>query len=284
VTVQVIERIARAAPVGVRLHDVVTGRSVADDIEVRILAERRGPVTAFRTRSGVFAAHGLHGLRAFESPDVAENGELDTAPIVPLPFRIEVTDRSGRYFSFVVGNALLPSDGLLTVPCGSPPASPPGSPPEAPHASLPLFSRPGRPVPASTAAVRSRLLYDTGEPAVHAALEVVPPPGLAAARGIADERGEVLVMFPYPKPPGFAGSPPAGTKSPLRKTKWTVSLHAFVPRVSSPPEEGALPELCTLLDQLPASLVATASPPSALGEATVEYGRETVLNPLVVGA
>jgi hypothetical protein len=170
--------------------------------------------------------------------------------------------------------AELPTDGLLSIPCGSPPLSPP----DEESRFLPLFSRPDRTVPPGTAVVRARLLHEADlTPAAYAALEVVPRPGAAPVRGIADERGEVAVLFSYPPPSGFTGSPPAGTKRPLASTTWTVTVDAFLPRAASPPQEGELPDLCTLLDQSPATLLTATSPPMGLTEATLEYGRELVL-------
>jgi hypothetical protein len=273
-SVQVIERVAHVTPVGVRLADVVTGRSVSEDVSVRVVPPRPArPTAAVRTSSGAFAAHGLRGLRRWELRDVGPDGLLEEVDVEPIPFRIEVRDASQRFHSFAV-HAELPSDGLLSVRCGSPPASPPSEE----RRSLPLFSRPGRAVPAGTAVVRARLVYEADRaPAAYAALEVVPRAGAAPVRGIADERGEVAVLFPYPQPAGFVGSPPAGTKRPLASSTWTVTLHAFAPRAGSPPEEGELPDLCTFLDQSPATLLTTASPPTELAEATLEYGRELVL-------
>jgi hypothetical protein len=274
VSVQYIERVAHVAPVGLRLVDTVTGRSVSEDVSVRIVPQPPGrPTTAIRTSSGVFGAHGLPGLRRFELRDVGPDGLPEEVDVEPLPFRIEVRDASERFHSFAA-SAELPSDGLLSVRCGSPP----GSPPSEEKRSLPLYSRPGRTVPPGTAVVRARLLYEADRaPAAYAALEVVPRAGAAPVRGIADERGEVAVMFPYPQPAGFVGSPPAGTKRPLASSTWTITVDAFAPRVGSPPEEGELPDLCTFLDQSPATLLTAASPPTELAEATLEYGRELVL-------
>ncbi len=84
-------------------------------------------------------------------------------------------------------------------------------------------------------------------------------------------------MFAYPPPPGLVGSPPVGTKRPLADTTWTVALQVHLPAVASPPEAGDLPDLCSFLDQIPATLLTSSSPPTALGEATLQYGRELVL-------
>jgi hypothetical protein len=188
--------------------------------------------------------------------------------------RIEVRDRSRRFHSFAVEDVELPAEGILAARCPGLQAAPRNEDTDA----LPLFSRASRPVPAGTAVVRARLLHHADRaPAAYAALEVVPRVGAEAVRGIADERGEVVVMFPYPQPSGISGSPPSGTKRPLAKATWNVRVRALAPRQPSPPAEPGLPDLCTFLDQSPATLLTSASPPTELGEATLEYGRELVL-------
>jgi hypothetical protein len=273
-SVHYLERVAHAVPVGLRLADVVTGRGVSEGISVRVVPPPPDrPTTAFRTSSGGFAAHGLYGLREWELRDVGRDALLEEPDVSPRRFRIEIRDTTGRFHSFAM-DADLPSDGLLYGRCGSPPASPP----EEVTRFLPLFSRPDRPVPPATAVVRARLVYESDRtPAAYAALEVVPRAGAAPVRGIADERGEVAVMFPFPRPVGLAGSPPAGTKVPLARSTWKVAVEVLAPRLASPPQEGELPDLCTLLDQSTATLLTAASPPAELAEATLEYGRELVL-------
>jgi hypothetical protein len=277
-SVLVLERVAHVAPVGVRLVDSSTGQTISDGISVRFVLPFPGrPTDAFTTPSGIFGAHGLRGLRRWELRDVGDDGTLEDVPQPSLPFRVEVRDQSGLFHSFAV-DVMLPSDGLLAVPCGSPPLSPPGSPPDEGSRFLPLFSLPSRPVPPGTAAVRGRLLYESDRsPAAFAALEITPKPGADPVRGIADARGEVVVLFPYPQPAGLAGSPPAGTKQPLAKSTWNVGVRVFAPPVGSPPGVDGLPDLCTFLHQSPATLLTGSSPPTELTEATLEYGRELVL-------
>lgn len=283
-SVLVIERVAHVAPAGVRLVDAATGQTVSDGISVRFVPPFPGrPTDAFRTPSGVFGVHGVRGLRRWELRDVADDGTLEDVPQTPLSFRVEVRDLSGLFHSFAA-DVMLPSDGLLAVPCGSPPHSPPGSPPGSPPDEesrfLPLFSQPSRPVPPGTAAVRARLLHESDRsPAAFAALEVTPKPGADPVRGIADARGEVVVLFPYPQPAGLVGSPPSGTKQPLTKSTWNVGVRVFAPPAASPPGAGDLPDLCTFLDQSPATLLLGSSPPTELTEAQLVYGRELVLPP-----
>jgi hypothetical protein len=279
VIVQYLEREAHLAAFGVRLRDVVTGQ-IVDDVSVRLVPVAAGrAVVAVRTPSGVFAAHGLSSLRRWERRGVGPDGLPEPVDVDPVPFRVEVRDGADRYHSFAV-HTELPSQGLLTVPCGSPPSSPPNraSP------SLPLFSLPGRTPPAATAVVRARLAHPDRTPAAHAALDVVAQEGAAPVRGIADWRGEVIVMFPYPSPPGFTGSPPSGSKQPLAQTAWRVTLRAYLPPFTSPPTVDQLPDLCGFLDQSLTTLRTSSSPSQELSEATLTYGRELVLRSSPVDA
>ena len=270
-SVAYVERLAHVAAMGLRLRDTATGRTVAEGLSVEILPPPPARATsAIRTPSGVFAAPRVQGLRAWELRDVGPDGLPVDVAAARIHGRVEVRDRFHSFHDFAVG-ADLPADGLLANPCAGASA-----PPDRRDRHLPLFSRPGRPVPAGFAAVRARLLHaGDRRPAAYAALEVVPRPGAPAVRGIADERGEVLVLFPYPPPLGLVGSPPIGTKRPLAQAAWTVALRVFAPK--APPSPDELPDLCTFLDQSPATLVTTASPPAEIGEATIEYGRELVL-------
>jgi hypothetical protein len=285
--VRIVERIAHVVPVGVRLIDVATGRPVADGVTVRLVPPRRGApaIAAFRTPSGVFAAHGIARPRAWELRDVGDDGELVDVVPEPVVFRVEVRDGSGRFHSFAVDDMRVPFEAGGPL---SPPDSPPGSPPDGDPRELPLYSAPSRPVPPGMAAVRARLVHASDRrPAGWAALEVDPRSGGVPFRGVADARGEVLVLFPYPPPGGLVLSPPSGTKRSLTDTVWTIGLRAFLPHPGSPPEPAELPELRRLVEQVPTTLTTTASTP--VGEATLRYGRELVLRSpddavLLVGA
>jgi len=104
---------------------------------------------------------------------------------------------------------------------------------------------------------------------------VSPDAATAPVRGIADERGEITVLFAYPSLPRQLGSPPTTTKRSLTSTTWTVGLRAYLPRR----QPSLLPEVDRLLDQWPAALMTTTSPPVAVTHAEVTYGRECVLRP-----
>jgi hypothetical protein len=132
-----------------------------------------------------------------------------------------------------------------------------------------------RAIPAGMAAVRASLRHGA-EPAAWAVLEVTPPGG-GRLRGIADERGEVVVILPWPP---LARSTRTATAPPLAGQTWALGLRAlYTPR--SPVERR--PDVCTLLRQRPAERLARASTPGTdLSEATLSYGSELVLHELQV--
>lgn len=166
-------------------------------------------------------------------------------------WRITVTDPLGRFHAFVA-HVAAGADQLQ---------------------ELPLWSLPARPVPAGLAAVRAQL----GPDAAYAMLEVRA--GASSHHGLADERGAVLVVLPYPPVADLGGSPPGGVKRPLAGSTWPLQLAVSLPRATSPPATAppGPPELDALLDQIPAQLLAGGPPEVELTEATLAHGRELVL-------
>ena len=271
-TIDLLERVAHHTVFGMRLRDVVTGRPVVDHIVIRVIPPFGQRRYAVRSPSGVFSVRALPSLPEWEMRDVAADGtEVVPTDVAPVPLRVEVRDVSGSFHSFFVETDV-PFAGLLSAPCGSPPTSPPED------AAIPLFSLPSRPVPAATAVVRARLAHATdGTPAAFACLEVTVSTGGESYRGVADHRGDVVVMFPYPRLPGLAGSPPTGSKRTLSSTTWPITIQAYLSNVGRVSEPNDLPDLCSFVDHVPATLSMASSPPGPLHEATLEYGRELVL-------
>jgi hypothetical protein len=201
---------------------------------------------------------------------VNATGVEEPVIVSPVLVRVEVRDELHRYLPCLV-KVILPVDGLIAPDLGSPRSSPPSSGGEL---AIPLYSAPSRTVPAGLAVVRATLVRAADrQPAAYAALEVSPDPAAAPVRGIADERGEIAILFDYPTLPRQLGSPPATTKRSLADTTWTVRLRAYLPRQAP----GSLPEVDRLLDQRPADLTTTTSPTAAVTQAEVSYGRECVL-------
>ena len=277
----VIEVVRRRPVLGLRFRDDVTGE-VVRDVRVRLtMPGRSGPALPVVTPSGVYAWRSLPGFGAW-----ALDGEAGAVPRVAADVTVE--DPQGRYLAYHFA-VTLPLAGIATVTCGSPPepvGSPVESPPElAGHdgAALPLFSLPGRAAPASTGVVRAALLHrDDRTPAAYATLSLVTEAG-DKALGVADERGQVVVFVPYPKParsPGSVpsgsapvGSGPLGSRQPVTSMTWDLTLLAGVPR-RRPVDP--LPDLCDLLDQDSARLTTTEAG-LTLTRASLTYGRELVL-------
>jgi hypothetical protein len=264
-----LEFVTRVTPLGLRFWDAVTGAVVADGLAVTAYPPGGGRrVSAYTTRSGVFVLQGLPGLRDLEE------GEGDAAYWDFLPpgrrFVLEVVDREGRFQPFTF-TADLPARGLLTWRCEK------ASPPESAAAFVPLFSTAARTVPAGTAVLRADLWDPWAQvPAAWAVLEVRAP-GRPPVRGIADGRGRVAVLFPYPEPTSpfpDLGSPPAGAAAPFTAQEWPLEVRAaYAPQDPAP----AIPDLCDTLGQPPADLWADSFQIEPLTGAVLKLGQELIV-------
>ena len=272
-TLRTLENVTRTAPLGVRPWDAVTGRAITDGLR---LTELRHGIVASANRSGVFVFHDLPGLResAFGSGDDAYWSALAAVS----RFELELVDTRRRFLPFRF-DAAAPTRGLLREQC--PHAS---SPPEVDVPGVPLFTAASRPVPPGLATVRADLWdIELDAPAAWAVLEVTPV-GAPAVRGIADERGRVLVLLAYPEPHWAGSSPPAGSRA-LADQTWDLVLGVrYDPASASPPlpdpGAGIAPDLCTVLGQGAATLLAAPSPAAPLTGATLAFGRQLTLRTL----
>jgi hypothetical protein len=271
----VVERIARVSPLGVRFWDAASSRFVSDGLTVSYSwgngTRRR---TAVTNRASVYVLADLPGLRELEFGDHpaltqagAKPGDAEYWGLIPglaRTYRIDVVDTLRRFLPFWF-EARLPFRGLFEPGCGSA-----LSPPAPGNEAVPLFSAPSRPAPAGSGVVRAELVEPSGAPAAWALLEVTAA-GAPPVRGLADERGQVAVIVPYPEPSAAAVSPLAGGTRRLAEERWDVTVRCFYDR-PSPPEEP--PELCRVLEQAPAFVDLDASPPEAL---QLAFGRDLVL-------
>jgi len=264
-TPRVLERIARSTPLALRLRDVVTGHLVRDATVAVIRDGQAAPLMATTTPSGTYVTHGVKSLVSWELRDALPDGSAPPPPVLPVPRSIVVRDPQGRFRSFVI-DIDLPVEGLLDTPCGSP-----GQPQAIDGATLPLYSLPARPVPPGLAVVRASLVfYGDRRPAAYAALEVSNAGG-APFRGVADQRGEVVVILPYPPMPRSMLSTPASVRQPLQDSTWQLDVRAFLPATAV--GDAALPDLCALLNQTPARLRRVGAE-TEVTTATLAYGHE----------
>lgn len=283
-TLPVVGRFSRTAPLGLRFWDDVTGRVIGDGLAVTAYPPnsplRR--IEASVNRSGVYVLSGLPGLSKVEFGN--GNDAFWSAPPARATFKIEVVDTWRRFLPFLL-TFELPIQHIVTSADAagvSPPASSPG---------ISLFSTASRSVPASMAVLRAELREwktggdHEGEPARWAVVEARMA-GRLIARGVADEKGSVALLFAYPAPVTHPlGSPPAisppGAEGPaLRDQQWPIELWASFDRLNpSPPFPGApaLPELTDVLAQSPATLWADTERHDVLTETVLSFGREAVV-------
>ena len=264
----VSERFTRTALLGVRFWDRVTGRPVADGLE---LIETSSGIEATYGPHGVFAFHDLPGFRA--TAYGAGDDSFWASPPNRGGFTFRVRDRERRFLSFTF-DADVPARGLFAEDCGMAP-----SPPDI-VGVVPLFSAPSR-VTAGGLARATADLWDVeaDRPAAWAVLEVSTG-GVHAFRGVADEQGRVIVLFAYPEPPLHTASPPPppGSRA-LTNQTWPVTVGVrYAPAAMSPPSpdpaSGEPPDLCAVLTQTEATVLAADSPVTPLGSQLLAFGTD----------
>lgn len=270
-----LERVTFVAPFGVRLWDPVAGRGVADRIEVTWRDARARSVSASCSPSGVFAFRHVPSFAAFEAG--AGDDPFWASPPATRKFGwIEVDDPVGRFipFGFTVDRPSRITElarEVCRLPGGVMSGSHDASPPEPTLPILPLFSASGRPTPSGMARLSAQVETTDGRPAVGAVLKITPA-GESPWFGLADGRGVVTVVFPYPKPSRRLGSPPFPAQGALSGQRWDdIGIQAFwTPRVAA-----AHPDLCGLLaqvDESPVTLLRSEFPSMELTELTLEFG------------
>ena len=283
-TLPVIGRLSRTAPLGLRFWDDVTGRVVGDGLVVTAYPpdnpQRR--IDARVNRTGVYVLSGLPGLRdvEFGSGDDA----FWAAPPAKATFKIEVVDAWRRFQPFLL-TIEAPVRGVVTS------ADPGTASPPASSRGIPLYSTVSRSVPAATAVLRAELREwksggdHEGDPARWAVVEARMA-GRLIARGVADEKGLVALLFAYPAPVTHPlGSPPAisppGAEGPsLRDQQWPIELLASFDKLSPEPpfpSAPALPELTEVLAQSPATMWADSERQEVLTETLLSFGQELVV-------
>lgn len=262
--------VQRNVALGLRFWDLAAATSLVDGLVVEVFprANPHARRHALPNPSGVYVAHALAGLRAFECHETRDDDPVDEpwraahegSPPLAAAYRIEVRDPRGRFLP-ITFDADLPARGLLSwlAPWLSPPqpVALPGASPSSPQVLLdriPLFSAPSRPTPEPLAVVRAQMREAIGGRVAAWALLGVEIDGEVVGLGMADREGRVVVHFPYPEPPRTPLSSPPEARSDFR---WSVGLTAYAspsPSSSSPPvpasEVPEIPDLADVLAQL----------------------------------
>jgi len=273
-----LECVSIIAPLGIRFWDPAFDQQITGGLAVTARpADTEWPArTAYVTPGGIYAFHGLPGLHDIEYPrgNPPSPGSLPAA----RRFLIEVTDTNARFLpiAFFVE---APHSGIFPATPSSP-SSMPGFP------GFYLFSASTRSATPLVALVRAqlseRLDDSTEQPAAYAVLEIDTPDD-ETWFGLADARGAVAVLFPYPK---FASTDNAvaslPASAPGSQQSWPLTLRVrYQPSVVSLPSGSSLPELRSVLAQAPAVIwMQQASPPgiaqSSLA-ATLVFGQQLTM-------
>lgn len=268
-TPMLLERLTHFTLLGIRFWDAALDRPVADGLTVTAwpTAAPRQVRRAVRTASGVYAFHGLPGMRRLEQATAADI--LAASPPDITSFVVAVADAQRRFFPVAFEVSLpLPDLGVFPTAVST---SPPGSP------GFYLFSAPTRAPAPGLAVVRAQLVEaGSQQPAAYAVVE-------AEVRGhthyaIADARGALALLFPYPLFVSALGaSPPGGL--PLAEQQWPLTLRVrYQPAAQAPLPGTPLPALASLFAQ-PAATIWPSTAGTAVSQLTFDllFGQELVL-------
>jgi hypothetical protein len=279
-TWQVIEKVTVFTTLGIRFWDPAKDTQVRDGLVVTARPEKAaGPIIeAFQTASGIYAFQGLPGLQGVEYPEGRSATGTNTSPT--RRYLIGVDDRQGR-FSPVLFYVDLPLS-YRGIFLGNLSAA---SPPQVSPRGFYLFSAPSRSVCPGQAAIRGTLkVFPGGKPAGYAVLEVEVNRN-KKWYGIADERGCVAILFPYPPIKNSHGiSPPGGAEVPLDQEQWQLDIRVrYEPAVLKFPQGMKQPDLHSILNQSagsiwpdrPGSLPSHSAVPT--WSTALRYGREFIL-------
>jgi hypothetical protein len=214
------ERLRIVTPLGIRFRDVALDEPITHGLVVLVKARlfEGGPTRVRTNPSGVFGFHSLPLLHDLEYPSTLP--EPQPSPPAAYAYVVMAADRLGRFLPVVFG---------IDLPLSLPP-----SPPvfdvdldPAPVLDAYLFTAPTRPVTCGFAALRADLWDREAEaPAAHALARVTV--GDRSLLGVADERGRLLVLLPYPLLERLRlGSPPGTGQQPPYKHAWPTTLEVF---------------------------------------------------------
>jgi hypothetical protein len=272
----VIDRLTRVAPLGVRFFDAVTKKPVGGlAVTARATSNPARRIAMFANPSGVYVLQNVPALRDFE------NGEGDEAFWVHIPttkpYIVEARDPRGQFLPCTF-EAAVPTHRLFQWTCG-----PGASPLEPGDTDVPLFSAPARAVPEGMAVLRGDLYDPVADVPAAWAVLAVSYEGRLLGRGIADQRGQVSLIFAYPPPVDFEPLSPMVTGVALWQQQWTLQLRVGYAPAPAVPD---VLDLCVALDQLasrPADIWTVWTGPAGtqkLTEAVLKYGQALILRSL----
>ena len=250
-----LDTLVYRSPLGYRFIDPALDLPVTDGLVVTARPLVGGPtIKAQQNGEGIYLFGRLPGVPA----DGVWPADSPAAP--PLEFLIEVQDRLSRF---------LPVATVVSLPAAE---------------SLKeffLFSAPTRRESTGLGVIRGQLWDQSADqPAAYGVLEAEDQDG-ETWYGVADDRGCVALLFPYPVfGTSQTGSPP-GSTTVLMGQGWSYTLTAwYQPQSVTYPTGSSRPELKTVLAQAACSIV-TATDPSVTTAPSltlsVQFGQPFVL-------
>ena len=273
-------------PLGIRFRDIALEGPITHGLIVFVTprASESRPLPLGQNPSGIFGFHNMPGLHTVEYPRSLEPPVW--SPPAGLPFIVTVADRLSRFLPVVFGVELpLPAV-----------ASPPLfdlDPDVAPVLDAFLFTAPTRAVACGLAAIRFDLFdREAHDVASHARVRVTV--GDRSRIGIADERGRVLVLVPWPLLERLRlGSPPGAGQQPPYEQTWPVSIDVWyrpdLPRPFGstailPEPWQALPGLKAILEQPDRAFIwpSPGGPPVQTWSGQIAYDHELIVRTTTV--
>lgn len=269
-----LESLIIRTPLGMRFWDHGANEPVRDHLSVTAWPRAGGltPIHAVRNPSGIYAFHGLPGLRDWEYP--FDDQEFDSSPPISKQYIIKIVDLHKQFLNAAaIVEAPQPDDDdrIYTSPLSSPADGDKG---------FRLFSAPTRPAKSHLAVVRA-YLWDTSQnkEAAYAVLKV--DIGGTRWTGIADEHGMIAIMFPYPMIMRALDVSPPSSRTPFHEQSWDITVRAFYGGTDMTPLPNAeLPNLANILKQLQAKIYQTVMDSSEKLSDILTLGQELVLRTL----
>lgn len=274
---QVIEKISTYTPLGIRFWDPVLDNQIRDALTVTARPEfsPRPVITAYRTRSGVYAFNGLSNMRDIEHG--SSRADSVSSPPTSHSFVIEVRDERRRYVDVGFKVDLpLSYKGLFL-------SNLPSSPPSGSPKGFNLYSAATRTPPALVTAVRGELFAIAADkPAAHALVRITTEDGFSWF-GLADEQGRFAAVMPYPTLiDGIGGSPTANNRKPLYEQTWNLAIEVlFEPTHLQELPGSRMKDYKSILNQSQAQIWPISPKkgglPIANQHVQLEFGKEVIL-------
>ncbi|ESQ15771.1 MAG TPA: hypothetical protein DDY14_09280 [Chromatiaceae bacterium] len=274
---RLMERVKRRTLLGIRFWDPALDAQIADGLRVTLtpVENTRRTITAYRTRSGIYAFDNIPGLHVLET---AWDDDSIGSPPPTHSYVLDIEDASGRFSGVAqVVYLPLPYPGLFLID------SDPGSPNDSTK-GFSLYSSITRTPPAQYACVCGDLVdAHSGMPAADALLRVRTDDG-SSWYGLSDREGRFSVLMPYPYlHVAYGSSPPLSDGLRLFQRTWNITLSVQYSPASLDPVPGSdKPSYISILNQGQALIYPQlpGSPAGGFDELITQlnYGRDLVVS------